>query len=42
MKVDIPLRESMRVLSDALALSKSPQFRVDGSAPLTVQVSKNS
>jgi carboxyl-terminal processing protease len=42
MKVDIPLRESMRVLSDALALSKSPQFRVDGNAPLTVQVSKNS
>ena len=42
MKVDLPLRESMRVLSDALALSKSPQFRVDGNAPLTVQVSKNS
>ena len=40
MKVDIPLRESLRVLSDALALSKSPQFCVDGNAPLTVQVSK--
>ena len=40
-KVDIPLRESLRVLSDALALSKNPQFWADGTAPLTVQVSKN-
>lgn len=40
-KVDIPLRESLRVLSDVLALSKNPQFWADGSAPLTVQVSKH-
>jgi carboxyl-terminal processing protease len=40
-KVDIPLRESLRVLSDALALSKNPQYWADGNAPLTVQVSKN-
>jgi carboxyl-terminal processing protease len=40
-KVDIPLRESLRVLSDALALSKNPKFWADGAAPLTVQISKN-
>jgi len=40
-KVDIPLRESLRVLSDALALSKNPQYWADGNAPLTVQASKN-
>src|SRR5664280_735364 len=40
-KVDIPLRESLRVLSDALALSKNPQYWADGNAPLTVQVLKN-
>jgi carboxyl-terminal processing protease len=39
-KVDIPLRESLRVLTDALALSKAPQFLVGGNAPLTVQASK--
>ena len=40
-KLDIPLRESLRVLTDALALSKNPQYWANGSAPLTVQVSKN-
>jgi carboxyl-terminal processing protease len=40
-KVDIPLRESLRVLTDALALSKNPQFWVEGNAPLTVQDSKH-
>jgi hypothetical protein len=29
------------VLSDAIALSKNPQYWADGNAPLTVQVSKN-
>jgi carboxyl-terminal processing protease len=40
-KVDIPLRESLRVLSDALTLAKNPKYWADGNAPLTVQVSKN-
>ena len=40
-KVDIPLRESLRVLSDALILSKNPQFWADGNAPLTVQALKH-
>ena len=40
-KMDIPLRESLRVLSDTLALSKNPQYWADGNAPLTVQASKN-
>ena len=40
-KMDIPLRESLRVLSDTLALSKNPQCWADGNAPLTVQISKN-
>lgn len=40
-KMDIPLRESLRVLSDTLALSKNPQYWADGNAPLTVQVAKN-
>jgi carboxyl-terminal processing protease len=39
--VDIPLRESLRVLSDALTLSKNPQYWADGTAPLTVQVAKS-
>ena len=40
-KVNIPLRESLRVLSDVLTLSKNPKYWADGSAPLTVQISKN-
>jgi carboxyl-terminal processing protease len=40
-KMDIPLRESLRVLSDTLTLSKNPQYWADGNAPLTVTVSKN-
>ena len=40
-KMDIPLRESLRVLSDTLALSKNPQYWADGNAPLTLQASKN-
>ncbi len=39
--VDIPLRESLRVLSDALALSKNPQYWADGTAPLTIRVAGN-
>jgi carboxyl-terminal processing protease len=39
--VDIPLRESLRVLSDALVLSKNPQYWADGTAPLTVKVAGN-
>ena len=39
--MDIALRESLRVLSDALTLSKNPKFWANGSAPLTVAVSKN-
>ena len=40
-KLDIHLRESLRVLSDALSLSKNPRYWANGSAPLTLQVSKN-
>jgi carboxyl-terminal processing protease len=40
-KLDIHLRESLRVLSDALSLSKNPLYWANGSAPLTAQVSKN-
>jgi carboxyl-terminal processing protease len=40
-KLDIHLRESLRVLADALSLSKNPQYWANGNAPLTVQVSKN-
>lgn len=40
-KLDIHLRESLRVLSDALSLSKNPQYWANGSAPLTLQASKN-
>jgi hypothetical protein len=40
-KVDIPLRESLRVLSDALVLGKNPQYWAEGTAPLTIKVSKN-
>jgi carboxyl-terminal processing protease len=40
-KLDIHLRESLRILSDALSLSKNPRYWANGSAPLTVQVSKN-
>ncbi len=40
-KLDIHLRESLRVLADALSLSQNPQYWANGSAPLTVQASKN-
>ncbi|MDD2763379.1 MAG: carboxy terminal-processing peptidase [Opitutaceae bacterium] len=40
-KLDIPLRESLRVLADALALSRNHPSWADGNAPLTAQVSKN-
>ena len=40
-KLDIHLRESLRVLADALSLSKNPQYWANGNAPLTVQASKN-
>ncbi len=39
-KVDIDLREALRVIGDALTLSKSPEFLASGHAPLTVQVLK--
>jgi hypothetical protein len=37
--LDIHLRETLRVLSDALALSRSPQFASE-QAPLTATVDK--
>ncbi len=40
-KLDIPLRESMRVLTDALSLSKNREYWVDGTAPLTAFGQKN-
>ena len=40
-KLDIPLRESLRVLTDALSLSKNHQYWAEGTAPLTVMTSKN-
>ncbi len=40
-KLDIPLRESLRVLSDVLSLSQNHQYWVDGTAPLTIQASKS-
>jgi carboxyl-terminal processing protease len=39
-KGDIDLRESLRVINDAVALAKSPDFLASGHAPLTAQVSK--
>lgn len=39
-EVDIHLRESLRVLVDAVNLSQNPQFWADGAAPLTAQVLK--
>ena len=39
-KVDIDLREALRVIGDALVLGKSPDFVASGHAPLTVQDSK--
>ncbi|QYM80307.1 carboxy terminal-processing peptidase [Horticoccus luteus] len=41
-KADIPLRESLRVLEDALALSPNRQLWVDDHAPLTAQTSTKS
>jgi carboxyl-terminal processing protease len=40
-KMDIPLRESLRVLADTLVLSTNPKYWADGNAPLTVQATKN-
>jgi len=40
-KVDIHLRETLRVVSDALALGKKPQFLANDHAPLTALSSKN-
>lgn len=39
-KVDIDLREALRVIDDALVLGKSPDFLASGHAPLTVQALK--
>ena len=39
-KVDVDLREALRVIGDALALSTNPEFLAGGHAPLTVQDSK--
>ena len=39
-KVDIDLREALRVINDALALGKTPDFLASGRAPLTAQASK--
>jgi carboxyl-terminal processing protease len=40
-KLDIPLRESLRVLTDALSLSGNPRYWANGIAPLTLQTAKN-
>ena len=40
-KLDIPLRESLRVMADALSLTKNHQYWVDGTAPLTAFGQKN-
>ncbi len=40
-KLDIPLRESLRVLSDALTLTKNREYWVDGTAPLSAISQKN-
>jgi carboxyl-terminal processing protease len=40
-KVDIHLRETLRVVADALALGKKPQFLANDHPPLTALVSKN-
>ncbi len=40
-KLDIPLRESLRVLTDALSLSKNHQYWAEGTAPLTAFDSRN-
>ena len=39
-KLDIPLRESLRVLTDALSLTKNHEYWADGTAPLTAMNSK--
>ncbi|HWA08283.1 MAG TPA: carboxy terminal-processing peptidase [Opitutaceae bacterium] len=39
-KVDIDLREALRVIDDAIALSKTPDFAANGHAPLTAMTSK--
>jgi carboxyl-terminal processing protease len=39
-KVDVDLRESLRVIEDAISLSKSPEFAATGHAPLTAQILK--
>lgn len=39
-KGDIDLRETLRVLTDAVSLAKNPDFLASGQAPLTVQASK--
>ncbi|MBI3886772.1 MAG: carboxy terminal-processing peptidase [Opitutae bacterium] len=39
-KLDIYLRESLRVVTDALKLTKDPQYWADGHAPLTVADSR--
>lgn len=40
-RVDIPLRESLRVMADAISLSRNSQYWINGAAPLTAQVTKN-
>ncbi len=40
-KVDIHLRETLRVLNDALNLSKNPQYWADGHPPLSIAVNKS-
>jgi len=40
-KVDIPLRETLRVVLDAIALGKDPKFLASDHAPLTAIASKN-
>ncbi len=41
-QIDIHLRETMRILTDAIRLSMDPKFTVNGRAPLTVGTSQKS
>lgn len=41
-QIDIHLRETMRILTDAIRLSLDPKFTADGRAPLTAGISQKS
>lgn len=39
--IDIPLRESLRVLTDALSMSRNHRYWADGTAPLTLRAARS-